>query len=144
MEPSVYRIVYCSHNLIPPQQSGSGQDRELRQILDASRKNNSADDVTGALLFNQEYFAQVLEGPRSSVERAFERIQRDRRHGQVTVVDNGFAEHRDFPEWAMAHAEPASSQQAEGIAAALHLALLQPSEKGADVLDLLKGLVAQD
>lgn len=144
MQQEVYRIVYCSHNLIAPAKRDERRDVDLQQILDASRRNNSASDVTGALLFNQEYFAQVLEGPRASVERTFERIQRDRRHGQVTVVDNGFADHRDFPEWAMAHAEPASEAQAEGIAAALQIALLKPSEKGADVLDMLKGLVVQD
>jgi hypothetical protein len=106
--------------------------------------NNRTQGVTGALLFNRECFAQVLEGPRISVENVFERIQRDRRHGQVTVVDNGWADRRDFPNWAMAHVQPSSDQQAAGIASNLKLALIQPSSTGTDVLELLKDLVIQD
>lgn len=144
MPNDLYRIVYCSRNLINAQEAGSSQDVELESILKAARTNNTSQGVTGALLFNQECFAQVLEGPRTSVERIFEKIQRDRRHGQVTVVDNGWADRRDFPNWAMAHAQPASDHEAEGIAATLHLALIEPSSTGTDVLDLLKDLVLQE
>ena len=144
MTNDLYRIVYCSRNLISPQGAGSNQDVELERILQAARTNNSSQGVTGALLFNQECFAQVLEGPRTSVERVFEKIQRDRRHGQVTVVDNGWADRRDFPNWAMAYAEPSSDQQAEGIASTLQLALIRPSSTGTEVLDLLKELVIQE
>ena len=144
MADDLYRIVYCSLNLIQSQGPGSNQDLELERILHAARVNNRAEGVTGALLFNQECFAQVLEGPRTSVERIFESIQRDRRHGQVTVVDNGWADRRDFPEWAMAHAQPPSHERAEGIASTLQLALIQPSSTGTGVLDLLKDLVNQE
>ena len=139
MTENLYRIVYCSRNLIEKK-----HDDELSSILHASRQNNTCEGVTGALLFNDDCFAQVLEGPRPSVERIFERIQRDPRHGQVTVVDNGFADQRDFPQWAMAHVQPLSDQQAEGIAAKLNLAMVQPHESGTDVLSLLKDLVVQE
>ena len=97
MSVDLYRIVYCSRNRVAEEIQGVDQDHELQQILNSARENNSARNVTGALLFNEEYFAQVLEGPQLAVEEIFERIQRDRRHGQVTVVDNGWAQHRDFP-----------------------------------------------
>ena len=60
------------------------------------------------------------------------------------MVENGFAGARDFPEWAMAHAAPATAQQQDGISATLHMALLQPSANGMGVLDLMKDLVVQD
>lgn len=144
MTNDLYRIVYCSRNLILDETAPAPVEAELQRILAASRRNNTAADVTGALLFNRDYFAQVLEGPRKSVETTFERIQQDRRHGEVTMVENGWATNRDFPDWAMAHAEPATDQEAQGIAATLNLALLTPSENGAGVLHLLKDLVAQD
>jgi blue light- and temperature-responsive anti-repressor len=144
MASELYRIVYCSRNLIPVSAKTDSQDGELDSILQASRRNNPSEDVTGALLFNDGCFAQVLEGPRPSVERIFERIQRDRRHGQVTVVDNGFSDRRDFPNWAMAHVQPPAGVKAEGIGAKLQLAMIQPHESGADVLGLLKDLVIQD
>jgi hypothetical protein len=143
MNNDLYRIVYCSRNLINPSGARTDQDAELERILHAARTNNASQGVTGALLFNSECFAQVLEGPRKSVERIFEVIQRDRRHGQITVVDNGWADGRDFPNWAMAHAQPLD-QQAEGIASTLQLALIQPSVGSTEVLDLLKDLVSQE
>ena len=141
MNDDLYRIVYCSRNLIDDTAS---QDTELVRILGAAQTNNSARNVTGALLFNLEYFAQVLEGPRTSVEEIFEKIQRDRRHGQITVVENGSAETRAFPDWAMAHVQPATETQDEGLAKTLSLALIKPHESGTAVLDLLKSLVVQD
>ena len=143
MTNEIYRIVYCSRNLIQPEEAGGDHDKELNGILQSARANNASQGVTGALLFNEECFAQVLEGPRRSVEQIFEKIQRDRRHGQVTVVDNGWADRRDFPDWAMAHAQPSSGQQAEGIASTLQMIFSEPSAAGAEVLDLLKDLVVQ-
>ena len=44
---------------------------DLKSILEAAKRNNMANGVTGALLFNQEYFAQVLEGDRKVVTETF-------------------------------------------------------------------------
>ena len=107
----VYRVLYCSRNCIDgrPEQ----QLQEVQSILASSRKNNGADGITGALLFSQGMFAQVLEGPLEQVERTFERIQGDMRHADVTVLEAGFVEARDFPEWSMAFAGSNDSHLAE-------------------------------
>ncbi len=138
----MYRIVYCSRNLI--EGTALDRDAEISQILATSRQNNRRDNVTGALLFSSGFFAQVLEGPQAAVEQVFERLQRDERHGDVTVLEIAKAGHRDFPEWAMAHVQPPSQEQAAGIAAKLDLALLQPTSAGSEILDLLRGLVIQE
>lgn len=138
----IYKIVYCSRNSIGA--SPDVQDEQLKSILDASRNNNSRDQITGALLFNSNSFAQVLEGPQKAIERTFEMIQRDQRHSQVTVLENGKADSRMFPEWAMAHVLPQSEKQAEGIAAVLDFAFLNPSHSGREVLDLMKTLVVSE
>ena len=142
MSQELYKILYCSRNLI--QGEADQQDAQIRQILDASRANNSRQSVTGALLYNSGCFAQVLEGPQSAIEATFERIQRDARHGEVTILSSGCGGERDFPEWAMAHVQPPSEQQAAGIAAALDLALMKPGNGGTEILDLLKSLVVQE
>lgn len=96
----LYRLVYASKNLL------EGSEREMaavvEQILAASQRNNTAAEVTGALMFNGRAFAQVLEGPRMSVEKTFERIQCDARHADVTVLQCGPAESRSFGNWSMA------------------------------------------
>ncbi len=107
----IYRVLYCSRNSM----NGSSEHQlsEVRSILASSRKNNVAVGVTGALLFNCQMFAQVLEGPLEQVETTFERIQTDMRHSDVTVLEAGYVEFRDFPEWSMAFAGSTGSHFAE-------------------------------
>ena len=72
----LYRLVYFSRNRI---NGGPSQiAAEVQSILAASQRNNPPLELTGALIFNAGVFAQVLEGPRSSVEATFEKIQQDR------------------------------------------------------------------
>ena len=94
MQQRVYRTLYCSRNFV----AGDAAQRkaEISHILTAARFNNSRKGVTGALLFNSGYFAQVLEGPREAVEQIFEKIQRDDRHGDVTVLESGYGDDRDL------------------------------------------------
>jgi blue light- and temperature-responsive anti-repressor len=96
----LYRLVYASKNLF----TGAEDDvaAAVSQILDVSKRNNLRVGVTGALMFNADVFAQVLEGPRRGVEETFERIQRDTRHGDVTVLQCGPVESRGFAGWSMA------------------------------------------
>ena len=54
------------------------------------------------MLFNKGAFAQVLEGSRRAIEDTFERIQRDERHGEVTVLQCGPTPERKFGNWSMA------------------------------------------
>ena len=141
MQNDVYKILYCSRNMMSG--DAAEQDAAIRQILASSRINNQRLEVTGALLFSAESFAQVLEGPKDAVEETFERIQRDIRHGDVTVLNSGGSGPRDFANWSMAYVQPPSKEQSDRVAAALDLALLHPNSEGAGVLDLLRSLVLQ-
>ena len=73
----------------------------MAAILAVSRRNNERSGVTGALLYASGIFAQVLEGPAESVQRAFETIRQDTRHRSVVVLLQGLAIERTFPHWAM-------------------------------------------
>jgi hypothetical protein len=94
----LYRLVYYSRNRVP----GDGAAGEIRAMLDASRTNNDRVGVTGALLFNAGCFGQVLEGTREAVETTFERIQRDDRHGDVSLLEFQPVPERAFANWSMA------------------------------------------
>lgn len=43
-------------------------------------------DITGMLVFDGQYFMQVLEGPRQKVTALYELIQTDPRHEEVVTV----------------------------------------------------------
>lgn len=100
METNLVRLVYYSHNRLSDADHAAGVDIEA--ILAASRRNNAEVQVTGALMFNSGFFAQVLEGPEPAVAATFERIQQDPRHGDVNVLSFGPVASRAFSNWSMA------------------------------------------
>jgi hypothetical protein len=138
----VYRVLYYSRNTLAG--SLEEQKREVQKILASSRANNSVDGITGALLFNHGYFAQVLEGPLSAVENTFERIQRDMRHGDVVVLECGYTPQREFPEWSMAFSATAAETSAASGAFTLPAAIENRSTVAAEINLLLRTLVTQE
>ncbi|MCJ2088935.1 BLUF domain-containing protein [Methylobacterium sp. E-005] len=138
----LYRLVYASKNLL--RGTEAEMTAEVRQILDASQRNNQAVGVTGALMFNAGAFAQVLEGPRAGVEATFERIQRDLRHSDVTVLQCGLAESRGFANWSMAFVGQSALGQTRfsGLAAESGFDLSRLD--GDRVFSMLHGLVVEE
>lgn len=96
----LYRLVYVSDNRIPAER---GMRREIEQILHKARRRNAADGITGALMFNRGRFAQVLEGSEPALQRLFERIRDDPRHGNVVILQFGPVAGRAFGHWSMAY-----------------------------------------
>lgn len=76
----------------------------ISQLLEGARKFNSSSGISGVLLFTAHTFLQVLEGPAAEIAGLFERIQRDKRHTNVLVLDYRSIETRDFADWSMAYA----------------------------------------
>ncbi|WP_279482323.1 BLUF domain-containing protein [Aureimonas sp. SK2] len=99
MTETLHRLVYYSRNHISGDAAAFAAD--IDDILAKSRANNGRDGITGALLFNAGCFAQVLEGPLDTIEAAFERIQQDERHGDVSLLALDPIAGRSFPNWAM-------------------------------------------
>lgn len=142
MALDVYRILYCSRNVV---NSSSGtEEQEIAQILAKSRVNNSKNGITGALLFNSGFFAQVLEGPLDAVDQTFERIQRDMRHDEIIVLECGNVPVRDFPEWSMAYAATEGGDTSRFAEMSLAKLLEHQSTAAEAVGGLLRSLVLQD
>jgi hypothetical protein len=75
--------------------------QEIRQILDASVRHNTPQDVTGLLLYSNGSFMQVLEGKESAVDETMSRIEKDPLHYDVSVLTKSQVSHREFGSWAM-------------------------------------------
>jgi hypothetical protein len=101
MTSAIHRLVYHSKNRI----AGPLGDiaNEVDVILSAARRNNPPLGITGALVFNAGFFAQVLEGPSAGIETIFEKIQIDQRHNDVQVLAFEAVESRAFALWSMAY-----------------------------------------
>ena len=77
------------------------RDSGIDEILAASTANNLRDDITAVLICDRCWFAQVLEGTESRVSITFERILRDPRHCDVTLVTMQAEAARRYPDFAM-------------------------------------------
>lgn len=76
--------------------------QEILELGRLASMNNRTIDVTGVLISAGEYFFQILEGEPETVNRLVEKISRDPRHCDVTIlsVENA-CEERLFTDWNM-------------------------------------------
>lgn len=95
---SVFRLIYRSHDRIPPE----GRKAELGRLFTGARGNNKKQSITGALLLSSEHFVQTLEGDERAVRALFERIAVDPRHENVSLLEASQVQSRAFPRWSMA------------------------------------------
>ena len=79
---------------------------DLKDILDASQRNNSRVGVTGTLCLANGIFLQQLEGDRTEVNRLYHRILADQRHRDPAVLDFSEITSRRFSTWAMGSLAP--------------------------------------
>jgi hypothetical protein len=92
-----YQIVYSS------QATGPMTATELEQILVDARAGNEARNVTGALVFVEGVFLQILEGNEEVVRALMANIARDARHNSVTVFHEAEVAAPTFGTWRMAY-----------------------------------------
>ena len=93
------RLVYISENQIDPSQGSLVS--QLGSILSVSNRNNRANGITGALVFDDKWFLQALEGEKRAIWKTFERIALDERHADAMLVEMVDVEARLFGNWWM-------------------------------------------
>jgi len=74
----------------------------LLGILNQSSQNNTRLHVTGMLIYFEGTFIQVLEGAEDVVYSLLDKISKDARHKDVTVVHDEPIQEREFGAWEMA------------------------------------------
>jgi hypothetical protein len=119
---------------------------QVMDILATAWRKNRQRNLTGALLFSDGCFAQVLEGPREALEEIFEAIECDTRHSDVTILHFHPVAERSFPGWSMAFAGEDEAVRARAIAAhALPTADAIPVDaRGKSFLDVLSDYVRRN
>jgi Sensors of blue-light using FAD len=99
-EPDLTFVAYASAASAP----FTGE--ALGDLLLRARSKNLRLGLTGMLLYHQESFFQVLEGPPAAVAQIFERISADARHIKVAKLIQEPIEQRSFSEWTMGLGQP--------------------------------------
>jgi hypothetical protein len=95
-EQLLYNVVYCSR-------ASAGVDSaDVDAIVATARRLNPALGITGILVFGSDVFFQWLEGPKTAVLDLMKRIETDRRHETIVVLNTGEEmRERVFPNWDM-------------------------------------------
>jgi Sensors of blue-light using FAD len=78
-------------------------DTEVVRIVQEASQRNKARGVTGFLIADTRYFIQMVEGDRKTLSVLFDIIQADLRHSDVVLCSFNEIDHREFPDWGMAH-----------------------------------------
>lgn len=100
---NLYRLVYTSSR------KPNCTDEEIEKILNSCKRNNPSKDLTGVLLHSEKRFLQYLEGDKDELQRLYELIQKDDRHGGVNKRDFTEIEERMFPSWSMSYRDVSKS-----------------------------------
>ena len=91
------------HQIIYSSQAAEGTTTaELERILEDARVGNEARGITGALIYVDSVFFQILEGEREAVHELMASIERDSRHHSVKVFYDAEVAERTFGTWRMA------------------------------------------
>lgn len=94
--PKVFHLVYVS------QAVDDLSYTDIREILEVSRKNNSAQNITGILILRDGYFLQVLEGDEKHIHALVAKIKDDDRNYRLQVKIEAESDTRLFDKWSMA------------------------------------------
>ena len=101
-----YQVIYSSESATPMQMD------DLQDILESARESNAKAGITGALVYVDGFFLQILEGEAKAVETLMARITKDVRHETVTVLKQGEIAASVFRDWRMAYVSATAEQVA--------------------------------
>lgn len=74
---------------------------DIEKLSAKAFSNNVKLNVTGILLFDGEYFLQVLEGPSEAVSAIFKKLSTDPRHSNIVTMLHGKEGKHRFGSWGM-------------------------------------------
>ena len=103
----MFQIIYSSESSTPMQLD------DLEDILEHARASNAAKGITGALVYVDGMFLQILEGNRVKVQQLMVKILRDLRHEAVKVLQEREIAAPVFSGWQMAYVSATPQQVVE-------------------------------
>lgn len=71
----------------------------LMRLLESARAFNQQNGITGILLYDNQQFGQIIEGEHANVMKVWKRIQDDKRHHRIELLEIREIVERSYPEW---------------------------------------------
>lgn len=76
---------------------------DISNILETARDFNLKNNLSGCLVFHNNKFIQILEGDEGIVKELFAKIEKDKRHKNVILIEKGLKAERLFENWTMVY-----------------------------------------
>ena len=76
-------------------------DEAIDELLERSKQNNATKRITGAMIYANGYFMQLIEGPQIAVDELYSAIEADPRHEVLSLLHSQEIKDRHFSDWAM-------------------------------------------
>lgn len=96
----IFRLFYMSRCVV---QNHVGADNIAAEIADYAAQKNTKISITGAMTYDGNDFAQILEGEKNVVLELFEKIKFDIRHNCIRLVKTQDDVERHYTDWGMKH-----------------------------------------
>jgi hypothetical protein len=116
---------------------------DLQAVLEAARRHNVKNGISGLLAFNGDYFLQVLEGGREAVNRLYQSISCDSRHEDILLLQLSDISARMFSSWSMAYVPTAMLTRDLMMRFSCHGQFLPLEMSASSCLGLLQALSEQ-
>lgn len=137
----MHHIIYMSRSVKPL------SDAELRLLLEQARNANEEQNITGALVYGDGQFMQVIEGQESTLATLYAKLLDDPRHINIVKLADKQITQRSFSNWSMGfHA--VSPQEFASLAGYVHpsqmeLTVAGLSEADSLLLHMMKAFITQ-
>lgn len=104
-EHIILRLTYVSRH------SPDNTNIEVTRILAQAQRNNERNGITGALVINDDYFLQSIEGARPIINALLRKLVKDDRHFSLQVIECCEVEERFWNKWSMKHLTPSDQDK---------------------------------
>lgn len=135
----MHHIIYMSRGVAPLSED------ELRTLLLQARQDNERHQITGALVYGDGQFMQIIEGEEKDLALLYAKLLNDPRHTNVVKLADKYIATRSFQDWSMAFQTVSEEGFAElaGYQAPEKLHLQVPGMSAADalLLEMMKRFV---
>jgi hypothetical protein len=88
---------------------------ELQALARRAGEMNASKGITGALLFVDQSFIQIIEGEQQSIDELLSIIEGDPRHRDMNITLDRQVRSRDFHDWSMGLITPAQAHESEAV-----------------------------
>lgn len=108
-EHIILRLTYISRY------NNHNPNGEVTRILAQAQQNNARNGITGALLFNHNYFLQSIEGARPVINDLLRKLTKDDRHSSLQVIECCEVEQRRWDKWSMRYLTPTDQNKEQAL-----------------------------